>query len=1538
MRGADVRTWIDIAKKDNQEINSKLKPDRVRRIMKIKHIILTMIILILSAVTLAGAQERGLWVWSAADKIVDDFANPEDESNLTWEQFISFIEAPHGDTSKKVTELYMALYDSMLFQPKKTQKFIADMRGRGYKIYVVLAEPLFAMPDKAENFANCIKNIIQFQKKGAPNERFEGIMLDIEPHLLKGQTEYVLNWNNPDHFPVIWDTYMNNLKFALNAINTYNTAYEPDMKFSDAVAFWYDDPVDRDGDSVPEDLAEEIISEFDNYDFAFYTIQSYRNYAQGEGGIIDVSQNEMAKCKTHGIQCLLTVETMPIHDAGLTPEIREIIGFENEGNAIMETQIGLVKTHYESSNDGTAYRGMGIHSYGDHLTGEIGYQDLTADSSNKAPAVIINYPDGVKYEGIAFTDNIDIDVSVFIDSSVTQNYNLKLRWKKESEPDNDYSTIIEFTNVPHATKSVTHQFDVSELSTTPSDRMIIRADISYAGVGPADQISTFDVTNFGVAVNEIPAVPTDWSATSDMSITGTPLGLKAIPDNEGVIRAVYYSLDNSAVTKPGIWYCESLGFGSTWRTMTNLTVDRNSIVNNQVVSTWPRKHVFYKNGNFMVIAWVETANQKLWGEETTLSTDKIFTIMSNDNGQNWQGTGGSSLPAQANIIPTPGPPHNYVAYPDFPEAFIDSSGNVYLVWKEKRKEYDSNAGDDVWKTVIKYRKYTYSTFTGYWTDSSVEDVRNIMYSNHDILMLNNPAVCKTANGKIHVVWSEYKNTYPFYGAIKSKTKNTESTLWSSITEKLVSQISYTENQRKSDNDYCRYPVYFPKLSYDNNMLYAVWQYTTMTPKNREPGSTDLLPLQSEVWFAKLNTSSPNPSWETNQVGNGYAPYMSIWKNGSQTVFQLVYSNNFAVYRSEDIISTGDLIYRESVNEGSSWSNPEYLATGSGTANGVQVPYTNNIYSWDQAVQYRSYPFIVTESHGISLTNWYQGGPNTDDPIKKFKTRNILRLNSMETPFADFNDNDGIKVKWNVPDTPYAPSGYYLFRMANNDSSTITALNNGNPILALNFIDRTALEDDTYYRYKIAYKVTGITSPASSASNTIKKGLYLPVEYFDYDSQGNPYTGVEINPGGDIGYIKYADNESDTGGNQIYKIRYENLNKDDKFALMNFQFPATMDFLRYGCIDLRFKIEGLEQVDGKTPRIKLSMVEKTTGEYYDVGSIIMPQQFNDGQWHQWRFFLDIIGGETKAKLDKDDIEKIVFVFEGKGKVTLYVDDIQANNIPFILLENNAIDATGDPVHNTGGISGKVLNRISAGSGEYIPVTLTFGNMPAPWTLRVFTQPQIKNNAGTTFDVKRDGLIRYERDNDYYFTDYAMPIKMWCKTYAPPGFFDNDGEIINEDYRALGFPPIENRYFFRGYDFNGDKKLGILLPSDGSFIEGLDPGEYPFDIDGDGFRPGDKDDDFFNDNDGRVLISEEPAWMFVPLLKPASGNVHPSAVVMDPSDRKTWRILADNNIGAGDHNLKLYFAAFVGIDQVQYDYDKYKAYGEYTGKIIVELINN
>jgi len=130
------------------------------------------LLVLLTGNTSVMSAERGLWVWSISEQLVEDYI--ENSSVNLWEDFISFLEAPHGNPNARITNVYMSTYNYTIFQPEKMRLFLAEMNSRGFNVYIVLAEPTYCLPRKDEQnrinvnpqFEQMIDRIITFQKKG----------------------------------------------------------------------------------------------------------------------------------------------------------------------------------------------------------------------------------------------------------------------------------------------------------------------------------------------------------------------------------------------------------------------------------------------------------------------------------------------------------------------------------------------------------------------------------------------------------------------------------------------------------------------------------------------------------------------------------------------------------------------------------------------------------------------------------------------------------------------------------------------------------------------------------------------------------------------------------------------------------------------------------------------------------------------------------------------------------------------------------------------------------------------------------------------------------------------------------------------------------------------------------------------------------------------------------------------------------------------------------------------------------------------------
>ena len=509
--------------------------------------------MILIPVQLCTAQpaERALWVWSNTDAIINDFID-SDSIATDWEDFISFCEAPHGDPSDRISTLYMAAFDYMQFYPDKMRMFLADMSSRNFKVFVVLSDPTFALPQgvhtEREDFKNMISDIIAFEQKGAPEERFAGIMLDIEPHQNTGSNA-ALDFFTPSEFSIIWETYKKSLINCQYAVKAYNDSYDPDITWSDAVPGWYSNPQDWDDDGIDEILMNEII-QLEND--GFYTVMAYRDSASE---ISSFAAEEIAAAATAGKQCVIGVETMRLaeSDNGTT--------FWEEGTSLLETALDTLETGY-SGND--AFGGFAIHMYANANNDEKAYQHLhTEDLTGHAPVIKITSPNGVAVDGISYSGNLEIFWKASIPDT-SETYTVEVSYKYEEDIANTnipWNVINTDSNISPSVAQSSCIFDTTGIATSQSNRIIIRAKISYTS---GASLTTEERTNYGIAINEAPTSDS-WGDNIYTNFPGYPQNMQIISDEDSYLHATFYrtySIDDS--NPPGVYYAKSIDNGHRW--------------------------------------------------------------------------------------------------------------------------------------------------------------------------------------------------------------------------------------------------------------------------------------------------------------------------------------------------------------------------------------------------------------------------------------------------------------------------------------------------------------------------------------------------------------------------------------------------------------------------------------------------------------------------------------------------------------------------------------------------------------------------------------------------------------------------------------------------------------------------------------------------------------------------------------------------------------------------------------------------------------
>lgn len=171
---------------------------------------------------------------------------------------------------------------------------------------------------------------------------------------------------------------------------------------------------------------------------------------------------------------------------------------------------------------------------------------------------------------------------------------------------------------------------------------------------------------------------------------------------------------------------------------------------------------------------------------------------------------------------------------------------------------------------------------------------------------------------------------------------------------------------------------------------------------------------------------------------------------------------------------------------------------------------------------------------------------------------------------------------------------------------------------------------------------------------------------------------------------------------------------------------------------------------------------------------------------------------------------------------------------------------------GAVTGSVNNRRFVAG----PVNVSYFAGSSAWTIRAYTA-----NPGNLL-----GLVGVTDAN------YNIPLKVWDDNYGPR---------LNPRGRA---PNEENKYFWSGYDFNGDNdKLDII--TDGSISEVT----LEFDVNGDG--------DAIDVGLGTTSapVTEDPIWLRVP-----------DVTEMVAGQPFTWRRLAYAGAELSSDGFPVYFA--------------------------------
>lgn len=257
------------------------------------------------------APQKGTWIWDTPTIISQR------------EEIIAF--AKQND----VTDIYLYA-DRQNVPVKEYARFIKEAAQNGIRVEALAGDPTWGLKENRRYIEEFIEWVKSYNQNADEKERFSGIHLDIEPYLLPG-------WKKNQH--EILEEWLSNMEF----LASFNH-----MEVSLDLPFWAN-KIDIPG-SKDQYLSTWILKRFNTL-----VLMDYRDYAQGDDGIVANALDVVKEASSMGKSVMIGVEMAKTNEGDKTT-------FYEEGYRKMEQEVEKTLTELKTYQ---GFRGVAIHGFPD---------------------------------------------------------------------------------------------------------------------------------------------------------------------------------------------------------------------------------------------------------------------------------------------------------------------------------------------------------------------------------------------------------------------------------------------------------------------------------------------------------------------------------------------------------------------------------------------------------------------------------------------------------------------------------------------------------------------------------------------------------------------------------------------------------------------------------------------------------------------------------------------------------------------------------------------------------------------------------------------------------------------------------------------------------------------------------------------------------------------------------------------------------------------------------------------------------------------
>ncbi|MBM7703518.1 amidase [Metabacillus iocasae] len=248
----------------------------------------------------------------------------------TWIWDTTLIQSEMNDlltfiNDEKISTIYLQYSNEV--KAEDYQQFISAMTDQDVIVYALDGSPTWGNDRTEEN--EFFTWLSSYQRAALPNERFQGVHIDVEPYL-------------QDKWDVHQDEMIKQYQQVVQRVAARSA--EMDLRFGVDMPFWFDELIyeNQFGQGI---LAKWILSTVDEA-----TIMAYRNHAEGEGGIIELSENEVKWANERNKRIIIAVETVPLEES--------YTSFYSKEKEVLYQELRKVKQFYKQES---SFSGIAVH-------------------------------------------------------------------------------------------------------------------------------------------------------------------------------------------------------------------------------------------------------------------------------------------------------------------------------------------------------------------------------------------------------------------------------------------------------------------------------------------------------------------------------------------------------------------------------------------------------------------------------------------------------------------------------------------------------------------------------------------------------------------------------------------------------------------------------------------------------------------------------------------------------------------------------------------------------------------------------------------------------------------------------------------------------------------------------------------------------------------------------------------------------------------------------------------------------------------------